>query len=335
MAKSINIVSDTTYASKAHGVHTAFLQHTRFCKEVLGLDVKINDWFAKSDIDHHHTIGFYYWLFKLIHPRRQHILHGHVIFDSLIGSIKLPGFTKQLASGYLRLAYKLADQIVAVSDEVKNDLVKAGIEAEKIIVIKNLVLPVSNNDKFSRQQAKNQIGLKSQRNMVLSVGQIQPRKRFDLFCRLADQLPNVDFVWVGDTVFRSLGEGTDDMDKLKQASPQNLKLAGIIDYDKTAVYYQAADVFILLSDQENHPMAVLEAMNFKVPVMLREVAFAKQNFKSTALLTKDDEIKESLKKLLTDEKLQKQLINSAQTYLKDDIIGQAKQSYIKLYDKIL
>lgn len=332
MAKQINIVSDTTYSSKAHGVHTSFLQHKRFCEENLGLKVSVNSWFTGAEIDHHHTLGLLYWLFMIIHPARQRVVHGHVVFDSLVGSIKLPGPIKSLARAYLRFAYSRADKIVAVSDAVKDDLIKnCDIVPGKIVVIKNLVLPVAKQDKLSKSDARTKLKLGDDKRIVVSVGQIQPRKRFDLFCELASKMSDIDFVWVGDTVFRKLGAGTDDMDQLKLNAPANVKLPGIVSYDKMPLYYQSADVFALLSDQENHPMAVLEAMNFNLPVFLREGVFSTDEFASCTLISSDRDLKSALLKLLGDKKLQSSLIKNAQNYLKNDILDEAATKYLKLY----
>lgn len=331
MAKTINIISDTTYASKAHGVHTAFLNHAQFCREKLGLDVKINNVFARASIDHHHTLGLFYWIFKIVHPTRKHVLHAHVVFDSLVGSVKLPRPLVPLVKLYLNLCYRSADHLVAVSELVKLDLVReCRIDSGKITVIKNLVMPRQHPDLASKD-ARRIIGLSLDQPVILSVGQIQPRKRFDLFCDLARKMPEVNFVWVGDTLFRKSGAGTSEMDELKTNAPHNVNLPGIVGYNEIYKYYLAADLFVLLSDQENHPMAALEALDYGLPVVFRKGMVEEAEFNGAVLFVDIDEIEDKIKALLGNRKLRDDLASSGKHYLTDEIMKKAKKSYSHLY----
>src|SRR4051812_11267770 len=92
----VNMISETTFTVRGHGVHTAFVEMTKGLSERPEVDVKVNT-FRKAQITHIQTIGPYSAL-QLVWGKSKKVISVHVIPDSFIGSIKgakqLAGFSK-------------------------------------------------------------------------------------------------------------------------------------------------------------------------------------------------------------------------------------------------
>ncbi|MBE6127983.1 MAG: glycosyltransferase family 4 protein [Erysipelotrichaceae bacterium] len=86
---------------------------------------------------------------------------------------------------------------------------------------------------------------------VFTTGLINPQKNPDLFNEIADAMPDVRFVWIGDGEMRY---------KLKS---RNIEVTGWLEREDALKRAYQADVFILTSLWEGLPLSLLEAMYLK------------------------------------------------------------------------
>lgn len=124
--------------------------------------------------------------------------------------------------------------------------------------------------------------------IILGNGQIQPRKKFDVFLTLAQKFPHQKFIWVGGMPFKNLGAESGKMEKYLENLPKNLLVTGVIPLEEVRKFFIIADIFILPSLQENHPMAVLEAAGAGLPIILRDIPEYNDTFRGYVALAKDD-----------------------------------------------
>ena len=66
-------------------------------------------------------------------------------------------------------------------------------------------------------------------------------------------------------------DGYEEVRKVVENPPDNIKFTGIVDRDKMNEIYNLADVMFLPSYEELFPMTILEAMNCRVPLLLRDI----------------------------------------------------------------
>jgi glycosyltransferase involved in cell wall biosynthesis len=92
---------------------------------------------------------------------------------------------------------------------------------------------------------------KSYRFTVFTLGRICYQKNPELFNKIAEKLPDVNFLWIGDGELR---------DKL--TSP-NIKITGWLPREKALEYSMKADMFVLSSLWEGLPISLLESMYMK------------------------------------------------------------------------
>lgn len=265
---TVNVVSETPFYPKGHGVHTAFLEMVEAYKK-LGLNVLINSK-EKNDVTHCHTIGPY--SLKKIRRNKGHVaISAHVIPDSFVGSLIGAKLWLPLAKWYLKYFYNKATVVIAVSPQVKKELAQMNLKG-KVYYIPNAV----NMEKFKRDEQKRKdrrkkLGMSNDDFVVINTGQIQPRKGIKTFIEIAKDLPDIKFIWAGGIPMKKFASGYKEMKKIQENPPRNVHFVGNVPYEKMPSYYSAADAFFFPSYQENFPYSVIEAGASGLPLIMRDL----------------------------------------------------------------
>lgn len=283
----VNMISETEFTVKGHGVHTAYVEITEALKNNPKVEVEVNGQ-GKYDIVHIQTMGLYAmkWLFK---PHVKKVVSAHLVPDSFLGSIRWAEKWRWAAKLYLKWFYGRAHLILACSGSVKKELTE-DMKLKKTDVLYNSI----NMSRYERTpedrlKARTSLGIPTDRPVIIGNGQLQPRKRFDLFFEMAKKRPDYLFIWVGGITFgHVLGADAKKMQSFVDHAPDNLLVTGIIPLEDVRQYYHAADIFTLPAEQENHPMCVLEAAGTGLPILLRDIWNYQDTFKGGAILAKDD-----------------------------------------------
>lgn len=171
----------------------------------------------------------------------------------------------------LRYTLKRATRLIAVCDALKQQMIALGAEPGKITVVPNGV----DAEKFRpmpRKDARRELQL-SERRIVLSVGQLIPRKGFDLLLEamslLNKEAPAVDaeLVIIGEGEQRSVLEQR----SVELGLADRVRLVNGVSHDELHRWYNAADVFCLASSREGWPNVVLESLACGTPVVATAV----------------------------------------------------------------
>ena len=329
------MISETTFTVRGHGVHTAFIEMTKGVTMRPELDVIVNK-FRKADITHIQTIGFYSAL-HLISPRGgKKIISVHVIPDSLIGSIKGAERLAGLTKAYLKWFYGKADMLLPVSAETQNSLqndMKLTNPSQVLFNTVNRVEYIKTVDEKTTVRAK--LGIKPGEFVVMGNGQVQPRKRFDSFVAAAKALPDVKFIWVGGIPFKSLGADHKHMQQLMDTSPDNVTVTGVIELVEVRQYLTSANAFFLPSDQENHPLAMLEAAASGLPIVVRDIPQYDSAFGSNVLRGTDKTFVDMIKKLVSDTAYYNQAAAGSQVIAKRFDTPIAGKELLEIYSKLV
>ncbi len=296
----VTVVSDSTYTVQGHGVHTAFLQHVRALKTLKDVSVTVNGWKVRADVTHIHTfgpIGLYHALFG----GGRTVISAHVVPDSLVGSIIGAKLWLPVARWYLRWFYNRADVVVAVSPATA-DVLKAELRLKRpIVVVPNAIdttqFAVTPAD---RATLRDHLRIAQDAFVVLGCGQLQPRKRADVFAALAKQAPDMQFMWVGGIPFKRLGAASHDMEALTNNQLPNFTVTGVIPYQQAIEYFKAADVFLFPSEQETFGLVVIEAAAAGMPVVARDIDDYKETFGDDITTVAEDDFLHELQRLQHD-----------------------------------
>jgi len=265
----IHVVSETPFIMKGQGVHTAFVD----CVDLLAgredLEVVVNGegW---GDIMHAHTYGPYYlWKGRRYHGRR--VFTAHVIPDSIKGSLPMWPLFMPLVRRYLRRVYSYADVCIAISPTVAQAIREVGADT-RIVQIYNPI----HVEKFAPSQelraiGRERLGIPEDAFVVLGVGQLEGRKGVEDFLDVAQACLDLFFLWAGGRPFGVLTEGIRRLNKRIRASGAHVKFPGTFEWDDMPSIYNAADLFLFPSYQENCPGAPLEAAAAGLPVVFRDI----------------------------------------------------------------
>jgi glycosyltransferase involved in cell wall biosynthesis len=200
-------------------------------------------------------------------PAVVHTFHGHVL-RGYFGPRKERAF-RLIERGLARAC----DRIVAVSDEVRDDLVELHVaSAAKIDVIpvgfdmRRLSVPPERHAEL-RGALRRELGLPDDALVVTFVGRVVPIKRADRFLAAALELRDsgAQFVVVGD------GEALADVRSSDAARALGDRVLFTGYRADVAAIYHASDVVVLTSDNEGTPVSLIEAAACGVPVVGTDV----------------------------------------------------------------
>jgi 1,2-diacylglycerol-3-alpha-glucose alpha-1,2-galactosyltransferase len=222
----------------------------------------------RPDLVHIHTINFRYWL-AMLFIKIPRVVYVHFLPSTLSSSIKLPRLFFGILKWYVKVFYKTASHLVVVNPIFIDPLMKMGIKQERIVFIPNYVDESKFATKVSNTSIRKQWQFK--RFTVLGVGQVQHRKGVLDFIEVAKKLPAVDFVWAGGFSFKGITAGYEELKKVMDNPPSNVRFLGIVPREKMNELYHGCDLFFLPSFDELMPMSVLEAAVCDKPILLRDL----------------------------------------------------------------
>jgi glycosyltransferase involved in cell wall biosynthesis len=194
-----------------------------------------------------------------------------------------------------RTLARASDALVAVSVEVRDDLVRLGVARESKFTVIPLGLDLRRFDLRGDARAgcraakRNQWGIGLDEHVITLVARLVPIKRVDRFLRIAERLSGevgVRFVVVGDG---ELGQEIRNSPAAARLASQ-LVWAGF-DTDVPSVC-AASDCIVLTSDNEGTPVSLIEAQAAGIPVVSTRVggvASAVRDGESGFLVTPDDD----------------------------------------------
>jgi glycosyltransferase involved in cell wall biosynthesis len=268
-------------------------------------------------------------------PVVVHTFHGH----------SLSGYFSSRAAGVFRdierFLARHTDILVAVSPEVRDDLIRLGVApAEKFTVVPlgfDLSRFTGDGRRAERRAAlRKEWGIGPDERVVTLVARLVPIKRVDRFLRVAklvnDQVP-ARFVIVGDGELRHELESSDDARTLGD----RLIWAGFR-RDMPDVCF-ASEVVVLTSDNEGTPVSLIEAQASAVPVVGSEVGgvtSAVRNGETGYVVPAEDPaLAAAIARVIRDPDQARRLAQAGRTYATrafsmDRLVDDLKQLYARL-----
>src|SRR3954469_7319915 len=200
-------------------------------------------------------------------PVLVHTFHGH----SLTGYF--PGRTAGVYRTIERWLARRTDALVAVSPEVRDELVRLGVAGPELFVVVpvgfDLARFLDDSGRARRRAAlRAQWGLAADADLVTLVARLVAVKRVDRFLEVALLLadrPRARFVVVGD------GDLRDGLATSPQARSLGERLVWAGFRRDMADVLFASDVVMLTSDHEGTPVSLIEAQAAAVPVVATDV----------------------------------------------------------------
>ena len=255
---------------------------------------RIDEWAASLgvayvEIRERHSLDWRIWptLRRLVLEARIDIVHAHDYKTDLLAWLlarATPAVAMATAHGWSghsareERVYYPADRwilgrlarVVAVSDEIRETLLAAGARPERVETIPNGIDAVRFRCDPARVAAmRAALGISPGDVVIGSAGRLGPEKRFDLllqaFARLWPEDPRLRVVIAGD------GERRHDLQRLAASLQVASRVQWLGHRTDIIDLHHAFDVFVLCSDHEGSPNAILEAMALETPVVATRV----------------------------------------------------------------
>jgi 1,2-diacylglycerol-3-alpha-glucose alpha-1,2-galactosyltransferase len=281
----IHIASETKNFIQGNGVHTAFVDHVELMKSVGDIDVVVNNE-GHGDVFHCHTYGLYYFL-KGFRYKGRRVLTVHVIPDSIKGSLPMWHVLMPFVKWYLKKVYSFADVCIAISPHVEEAIKESGADTEIVRICNPISTEKWKPSPELRKEGRALLGIGEEAFVVLGVGQLQPRKGVEDFIDVAGKIPEAKFVWTGGRPFKAMTEGISRINNRIENAPSNTTFTGMFDLDKMPLVYNAADLLLFPSYQENCPFVPIEAAACGLPVVFRDLPEYKTLYEHVYITAKD------------------------------------------------
>jgi len=198
-----------------------------------------------------------------------HTFHGHVL------SGYFSPRKQRVFAAIERLLARRTDVLVAVSDEVRDDLLALGIGRPgqvRVIPLGFDLAPFAMSPPeaaAARTRMRERLGVPQDAPLVTTVARLVPIKRVDVFLQAAGRVaashPNTWFCVAGD------GELRDELLASAHARALGPRVAWPGFVAEMPDLYAASDVVVLCSDNEGTPVSLIEALAAEVPVVATDV----------------------------------------------------------------
>ena len=175
-----------------------------------------------------------------------------------------------------------ADAIIVSTEQERSDMARLyGTNSGKISVLPAGVdLELFKPD--VKTEARRSLGLPD-RNVVLSVGRVEPLKGFDILLQamasLDERSDNMVVIVGGDE------DASPELERLRTLGERlgldgNVRFTRAVSQERLSMYYNAADIFVMPSYYESFGLVALEAMACGVPVIASRVSGPRSFVKS-------------------------------------------------------
>jgi glycosyltransferase involved in cell wall biosynthesis len=259
---------------------------------------------------------------------RVHTFHGHLL-DGYFGSFKRTLVV--IAEKSLAL---ITQQLLAVGDKVRQDLLEAGIGSKGKFGLMPPGLAIGNLP--SKDNALTFLGINNERLQCAFIGRVTKIKRPDRFLDVVSEIKKrnicLDFFIAGD------GELLEACRERIVAENLPVKVLGW--QSNIEKVLSVADIVVLTSDNEGTPLSLIQAGMAGLPVVSTNVGSVPEVVQDnvTGLITSLDvqEIADALEKLVSDKALRAQLGAVAQEYTMANFgVERLVHDHEVLYKKLL
>ena len=301
---TINLVSESEFTVQGHGVHTAYLEMRHILSTQPNVQLLIN---AKpqsgTDITHIHTVGLFALRRLLSHRGGKKVISAHIVPDSLVGSLAGAKIWIHVFKYYLRWFYNRANLVIAVSPYTQGELVRLGVKRPIVVLPNSIDTSQYKNSPAEKRRCRSELGLDQDKFIVVGNGQVQPRKRFDTFVKVARQLPDVQFIWIGGIPFKAAGADYAKLSYLMKKAPSNVLITDVVPLSQAQLYMKAGDLMFMPSTQETFGLAIIEGAACGMPVVVRDIHDYDATFGDLVIRSTEDQFADTIRRYMVDDDL--------------------------------
>jgi len=239
--------------------------------------------FKKLDIVHSYVMGFFSTF--IVGYLRKIKRFKMVLFSDFDESVPLPNslFGKLWWTFFVKIPAKSADIITVFTSQQKRylsklldypknkiEIVPSGVDFEKFQI-----------NKKTKRQLRKELGLPKDKFIIINIGNFGRKRRYELTLKILKEIKikNAIFLHIGGIGDKDYYSEIKELVKKMDLDKQVLFL-GAKPFDKIVNYYQAADVFLLTSNNESFGIPIIESMAAGLPVITTNVGVAEDVIKN-------------------------------------------------------
>ncbi len=223
---------------------------------------------------------------EIVAEHKPSIWHGHDYKSNLLGLLLQRHHPMRLVTtvhGWVQKTWKTPlyyyidrqclpryDDVICVSQDLYDDCLRLRVPAKNLSLIDNAIALDDYKLNLTREEAKRELGVPSEQQLVVAVGRLSHEKGFDILIQAMANL-----IEAGANVGLAIAGGGTQREALERliastGHADRIRLLGFVGDPRTL--YRAADLYTLSSRREGLPNVVLEAMAMGVPVVATEIA---------------------------------------------------------------
>lgn len=204
-----------------------------------------------------------------------------------------------------------ADEIIAISDNTKNDIIKIyGVEEDKIKVLHNGINEMYFKEVSSAVKDKVQEKYNLPKEYIFYLGNLEPRKNIESLLLAFEKIKNqnIQLVIAGSQAWKY-----NKIYKIWQKSPakDRIKFLGYVDSDDKPALYSLAKLFVYPSIYEGFGLPPIESMACGTPVVSSFTSSLVESVGNAGLLIDPNnynDLAKTIDKFLSDSILEQELI---------------------------
>lgn len=238
-----------------------------------------------------------------------------------------------------KILLKKFDKIVAVSDILKDEIIRGNIPENKVRVVYNGI-DISRLQVISdKLQVKKSLGIKENEKVIGTVGRLTEEKGYIYLLRAAEKVVR-EFP---DTIFLIIGDGQlrDSLKFIVHSLQLNDKVIFTGIRDDIPELLNLIDIFVMPSLKEGMPIALLEAMAAKKPIIASKVGAIPKVIEDgySGLLVEsgnEQELSESIIKLLNNPEKANSLAQNGYEKAKSEFSAKnMAEKYMEVYKSMM
>lgn len=330
-------------------IRNIYNPHEEILEEAKSNDILYTVFSCRSQLD----LKLAFSIREFIKKNRVDIIHCHGYKSNFYGLLASKGQVPSVTTNHNWLTahwrlktycildslwIRFFDRIVAVSNEVKRDMLRYKIPEDKIRVIDNGIALERFEKLAETKNMKNQLGFEEKIRIIGTIGNLGTEKGHIYLLEAAKQILDV----VKDLKFLIIGDGRLRKQLEEKSEELGIKKHVIFTGQRKDIpeLLMAMDIFVLPSIKEGLPIALLEAMAAKRPVIATRVGAIPKVIenKNTGILVEPKDVtglRDAIMNLLNDpgrmNLFAREGFNRVCINFSSDEMG---KNYLKLYNEL-
>jgi glycosyltransferase involved in cell wall biosynthesis len=226
----------------------------------------------------------------------------------------------------------LFPRVIAVSDEIRDTLIRNGSDPARVTTILNGIDPAAFRRDASREETRRRLGVSTGDTVIGAVGRLEPQKRFDLlleaFALLRAGRDHLKLAIVGE------GSARHALERRRDELQLGASCLFVGHVEDVRPMYGACDLFVQSSDYEGTPNAVLEGMALEVPIVATDAGGTRQLITDGVhgLIVRPGDARElarAIETLLANGSLARQLADAARRRIETELSFSARMRRVE------